>query len=506
VSITEAPQGNRGFRTWVSLAVAAIVAHLAVMLVAGGESTASMWVSDLSIATAAGAAGVLGLRTGRALTGHRAAGWTLLGVGAVSWCGGELIWSTYELLLDRMVPFPSVADAAFLAWVPLALVGMVLLIGPSATGVRTLLDGLVITGALLVIAWAVVLGPIYRTHGDDLEKALSLAYPAGDVAMASMVLLLLARAEDRRRAAFTTVAAGMLALSAADGGFAYLTQIGSYATGGPLDTAWFAGFLLIALGAVRGHDVRTMTTNPEARPWVALPYLPVGVAVLTMFVSVLYGTVDTFQMTVASVVVLLVMVRLVITLRDDVRLTRELETTVRDLQDREAQLHHLAFHDQLTGLANRSLFLERTEHALATERAPGGSLLAVLYIDLDGFKQVNDTFGHHTGDGLLTAVSERLRTCVRGADTLARLGGDEFAVLVPHLADLVEADSLAARITHALAEPFTVERQHIVIGGTVGVAACAPGTAKAGELLRRADHAMYAAKVTCRTLGRSRSA
>jgi diguanylate cyclase (GGDEF)-like protein len=492
--------GVDSFPTAVWLVVGATVVHVLLMLGTPGGSAVALWVSDLSSAVAAAVAGALCLRTAYAMTGNGRTGWTLLGLGALSWMGGELVWSTYELALGRQTPFPSLADVGYLAMVPLALAGMVLLIGPALTGIRTLLDGLVITGALLVVGWAVVLGPIYyRAEDDGLAKVLSLAYPAGDLALASMVVLLLARAADRRRAAFAIVATGLLGLSVSDGGFAYLTQVGSYASGGPVDSGWFAGFLLIGLGAAYALE-QPPPAEPVARPWVALPYVPVSIAAVTMIVSIVAGTTDTFEVATAGAVVVLVMVRQVVMVRDDLSLTRRLEKTIKDLRDREEQLRYLAFHDALTGLANRALFMDRTEHALAGQPRDG-SLLAVLYVDLDGFKEVNDELGHHSGDLILTAVAGRLRRCVRPADTLARLGGDEFAILVEQLSAPAEAELLATRIVETLAVPFGpaegLDERPVSISGSVGAAVCAGGE-KAGELLRRADHAMYSAKVSGR--------
>ncbi len=156
-------------------------------------------------------------------------------------------------------------------------------------------------------------------------------------------------------------------------------------------------------------------------------------------------------------------------------------------------LTYQAFHDPLTHLANRVLFTDRLEHALSRRDETRG-LLAVLFVDLDDFKMVNDTFGHAPGDDLLRNVAERLRSVLRPADTAARFGGDEFAIL---LEDSLSADDVAAvaeRIVAALRPHFVVERQEVAVHASIGVAiATAPVDAE--ELLRRADAAMYWAKV-----------
>jgi diguanylate cyclase (GGDEF)-like protein/PAS domain S-box-containing protein len=173
---------------------------------------------------------------------------------------------------------------------------------------------------------------------------------------------------------------------------------------------------------------------------------------------------------------------------------RGLVLNTRDVTDRkelEAQLVHQAFHDGLTGLANRTLFAERVEYALArTGQAP----LAVMFIDLDDFKHVNDSLGHAAGDQLLVAAARRLQGCLRPSDTAARLGGDEFAVLLERVADAEAAAAVAGRVLDTLHQPFGLNGRTIPIKASLGVATGQPGVDDAEELLRNADVAMYAAK------------
>ncbi len=163
----------------------------------------------------------------------------------------------------------------------------------------------------------------------------------------------------------------------------------------------------------------------------------------------------------------------------------------------EAQLAYQAFHDGLTGLANRALFRDRVEHAL--ERARGAragmtaEYVAVLFLDLDNFKAVNDSLGHAEGDRLLQHVADRLRRATRGFDTVARLGGDEFAVLLEGLAAPDDASVVAARVQAALAAPGAGAERDARAQASIGLAHATPG-ATADDLLRNADTAMYAAK------------
>ena len=159
----------------------------------------------------------------------------------------------------------------------------------------------------------------------------------------------------------------------------------------------------------------------------------------------------------------------------------------------EAELQHLALHDRLTGLANRALFMDRVEHALAAERDTDS--VGMIFLDLDGFKAINDTFGHAQGDEVLNTVAQRIVASIPPRDTAARLGGDEFAVLCPQVADLTELKAVAERIRAEVHRPIS-----LVVGGTYdqlsvsgGVATSRPGCT-AERLLQRADTLMYHAK------------
>src|SRR6266852_2728859 len=169
---------------------------------------------------------------------------------------------------------------------------------------------------------------------------------------------------------------------------------------------------------------------------------------------------------------------------------RTLES-VRKLRTAKEQLEHRAFHDPLTSLANRALFAERLEHAMV--RAGQGSV-AVLFLDLDNFKTVNDTLGHAAGDALLVAATKRLLLCVRREDTIARMGGDEFTVLLEDMNDPSDAARLAERIGEALRAPFELGGQSVSISSSIGIALDTDRSHGPDDLLREADMAMYRAK------------
>ncbi|MCQ4346893.1 diguanylate cyclase [Pseudomonas stutzeri] len=158
-----------------------------------------------------------------------------------------------------------------------------------------------------------------------------------------------------------------------------------------------------------------------------------------------------------------------------------------------AHLEQAARHDALTGLANRALFLERVQAALARGQRSGGRL-ALLYLDLDDFKQVNDALGHAAGDLLLQETARRLQQSVRETDTVARIGGDEFVVLLEEIREPAQASLLAERIRAALSRPVELSGSLRAIGSSVGIAIYPEDGESEAELLRRADAAMYASK------------
>lgn len=160
----------------------------------------------------------------------------------------------------------------------------------------------------------------------------------------------------------------------------------------------------------------------------------------------------------------------------------------------ENTLHHLAHHDSLTGLPNRALFWDRLNQAIAQSNR-NKNLFALLYVDLDHFKPINDTLGHWAGDLLLTRVAQRLKNCIREGDTLARLGGDEFVIILLDVADTKSTEKIATQILEALSKPFQLRNKvKSYITASVGISMYPFDGTNADHLLRSADRAMYQAK------------
>ncbi|MGY1829163.1 diguanylate cyclase domain-containing protein [Geodermatophilus sp. SYSU D01180] len=460
-----------------------------------GPSGAAL-ASDLTQTLAALAAGAATARFAVASTGLRLrSAWALLALACTSWGAGQAYWTV--LATRGEAPFPSLADVGFLGFCLFAVPALVLHpAGGGRTGrLQRLLDAVMTTGAVGLVSWQTALGAVLR---DDTGhhvgiRLLLAAYPVTDVVLVVLAVLLVTRTAGDRRP-LNLLAAGVTALAVADSAFTYLSATGAY-DGGTADLGWTAAFVLLAVAGLCRTTLPGATGEPDGGAGAVrgsgtaaslLPYVPVAVALATALARSMAGLpLSPGETLTAAVVIAALMVRQYVTVRENVRLAG-------DLAAREAQLRHLAFSDPLTGLANRSLFLDRLEHALALH-ARDMRPVAVVFLDLDDFKSVNDTLGHAAGDELLLRVAERLTGALRGGDTVARLGGDEFAALLEDGGDPLEA---AARITAAMAVPFTVAGRARAVGASTGVVALAAGDAAVGadELMARADAAMYAAK------------
>ena len=431
--------------------------------------------------------------------------WALLGAACLAWTMGEVLWGFYELVLRRDSPFPSLADAAYLAAIPLALAAVWWfsrrLRASAASGLRALVDGLIIAASLLLASWVLVLGPAYRTGtGGLLEQAISLAYPVGDVVVLIVVLSVLMHSRRGSRA-LVLIGIGLIAMAIADSTYAYLTTVGSYTSGNLVDAGWVAAYLFIAAAAFERPRVATAgdPVEPEAAPLsigqIVLPYaLAIPACLVGANELVINDHHDAVIVFIALSVLILIVLRQLVTLFENRQLNRALQTTIADLRASEQELRHLAFHDPLTKLANRSLLQDRVTQALLRSERTGDGV-SVIILDVDDFKLVNDTLGHQAGDELLAAAAERLRACIRREDTVARVGGDEFGILVAGTEDRDrESTRLAARILEAFRVPFTLRGHQVPVTVSLGISDSGDGVVDEDTLVRNADMALYAAK------------
>lgn len=438
---------------------------------------------------------------------HRPAdrwGWQAVTAGNLCFVLGDGVYDVYQFGLHRAIPFPSVADAFYLAGYPFLILGVVYLTGRRPGGGNGVREGLadagIVTIGALALSWHFVMGS-YATDATAgaLAKGVALAYPVMDLGVLFIVAqgLIFGAA---RRATHVFLAAAMVAMVVADSVYDVLVLHGGYSVGNPVDAGWLINYVLVGVAAL--HPTMAAPTNGATRetsadagarrlPLIALAgFVPPGI----LLASAITGRrADATAMALCSMALFALVVQRMRWLFHEA--TEQAATLRRSLSRRqslEVELRHQALHDSLTGLANRALLDDRVQQALA--RAPrAGLAVALCFCDLDGFKTVNDSLGHQAGDDMLVAAGKRLAAVVRPGDTVARLGGDEFAVLLEHIDDPAAATAVAERIVSVMRQPVAVQGRPIATSVSVGVAVATTGTT-AAQLLREADAAMYEAK------------
>ena len=387
--------------------------------------------------------------------------WRLFALAAAAQFLGDLTYTYYDLA--GAAPYPSLADGFYLAFYPLVLVGLFSLpVGTGGTAgdrVRLWIDLAVVSlGGSAAICY-VVLGPTaLADNGSLLQSVFTVAYPVGDVVLLVGLSALLLRGgapSTRRPLMIFSVALSMFLV--ADLVYGYQVLHSGYTDGSPVDALWLAA---IACFAVAGATQRPL---PEKEPVTGahtrtswLPYAAVAAGFGLQLYSDRHDRLfPGFLMTLVALTL-----ALLVSLRQFLG--------QRDLLGAQERLSHQALHDGLTGLPNRRLLIDRVTQALArSERS--GSQVAVLLLDVDDFKDVNDTLGHAAGDDLLVQLAGRLDKAVRGRETVARLGGDEFCLVAEGRFDEPELAALATRTLACFAEPFPIAGKPRRVTGSLGI-------------------------------------
>jgi diguanylate cyclase (GGDEF)-like protein len=443
----------------------------------------------------------------RVRTPARRWGWYLIAIANVCFVLGDAVGNLYDLALRSTEPFPSFADAFYLSGYPFLFAGVLKVSRPrNAPRTReTWADAAMVSLGALAVSWQFLMRSyLHENSLSQFGKLVTLTYPVMDLGVLFIVVTAVMTGA-ARRPADKILGLAITLMLIGDVSYDLLLLHGSYTAGNPVD----AGFLLyyVGIAAAALHPSATVKlagaeTGPvRLRVWIPLVAAAGFASPLMVGISSALGRQVDAGPLAATTILLFTLAVLRATwmfgrLRDQ---TAQLEQNAESLrvalatqQELQDNLRYQAFHDNLTGLANRALLHDRVEHALEASSRRSGSV-AVFFCDLDGFKGVNDSLGHHVGDQLLILASQRLTSIVRSSDTVARLGGDEFAVLLDNVADIEAVTSLAARIVSVLHEPVVIDGQHIHLSVSVGVAFALSGTTTE-TLLSEADAAMYDAK------------
>ncbi len=414
--------------------------------------------------------------------------WRLVTSAMVLLFCGEVTQTIYEALHQK--PFPSIADVFFLSFYALMLWGLLrFAVGRRTRSerIRLGLDLAVVAIGSSAVVLYLVLGPTAVEGSESaLQGVFSIAYPVADmVLLVGLASVLVREAEPSARRALQFIAVGLLLYVVGDVIYGYISLHSTYHGGDPVDSFWVLAIAMWAIaGAAQGTprasaELPTETARERAS-WPPFVATAVGFGVL-----IIVQRHDPFFPEISLVITAVVLAVLVS--------TRQF-LTHGDLLRTQGQLSYQSLHDPLTGLPNRVLVFDRTKQMLARSRrnqAPG----AALYLDVDGFKQVNDSLGHAAGDELLRVVSARLVAAVRQIDTVGRLGGDEFAVIVDQSAGEANPELVAERLLEVLQQPIELTEaagKSVAITASIGIAY--GGETSAEQLLRDADLALYEAK------------
>jgi diguanylate cyclase (GGDEF)-like protein len=439
-------------------------------LVAGSGPVQAVYQLGYYVCMVAALAAVL-LRA--ASGGRYRHGWLLVGLTQAAYLLGDLTW--FAVVRGQVPePYPSVADAFYLAQYPAAFAGLVLLfrrqVGRTAAAVW--LDGVIAGLGLGAVAARFAFAEVVRIgSGGTALVVTNLAYPVGDLVLLVVVTSILTILRGSAGLRWLLLLGGFVVLAGTDSTYLVRLAQDSYRSPSLLDQGWPFAFLLVALAAWAPQ--REDRAGRGVTPMAMVPLSSAAAATGVMAASNV-GT-SPVPIVLAASAVLLTLVRLALTLQQVTSL---------------AHTRRLARTDELTGLPNRRAFYERAQH-LNDAHAGDGRAHAVLLVDLDRFKEVNDSFGHHVGDDLLRLVGPRLAAQVGPDDLIARLGGDEFGIVV---LGHDPAEAVAERLCASLEQPFTLADVTVQISASIGVAHYPRHGTDGTTLLRRADVAMYAAK------------
>jgi diguanylate cyclase len=401
--------------------------------------------------------------------------WLMLAVGIGFFAGGDIY---YTLVIEQLsnLPSSSLSDAGYLLFYVGAYTMIVLLVRDH---VRTFhagmwLDGAIGALAVSAVGAALVLEPvIHTTHGSLASVATNLAYPLADLFLITLVIGVFALSGWRPGRTWLLIGIGFATLAIADSIYLFRVAENSYTGRTFLDAMWPAGLVLLSYAAWARPRER-VAVRFEGLPVLVVPCV-FALTALFLLIRANYVHLDLIPESLAAAAMLAAGARFVFTFNDVRKLS-----AVRERQART---------DDLTGLPNRRHFYATLNSAVEGCRSRGASF-ALLMIDLNQFKELNDTLGHHVGDQLLRQVGPRIQSIVREA-AIARLGGDQFGLI---MRDADAAVPAAERIHGALHEPFDLEDMSVSIQASIGIAVFPRDAQTAENLLQRADVAMYQAK------------
>jgi diguanylate cyclase (GGDEF)-like protein len=507
-------------------------------------------LGDEVLVVVCGLLAVLGLAYGSYHTRidglHLQRTWRLLALAGLTWAISDLIALIMQAAAGK-TPFPSLADGFHLAAYPIMLASILLIPSQRRTSAETaeyILDVAIIILSAGLVIWNFVVGPFFLSGETHLITVLvTTAYPIADVVLLwAAILLISVKFTLQPRQPLWILFAALITMATLDTILTYRKVTGMPNDGDVLNLLKTSIPLLLMLSGLMQAAV--MNKNEESKLSsqavlasqgmallrLALPYLWLGSAYVVLWYGPTSGQViSSFTMfSWVAVVLGVVILRQMFVMFENQRLTAQLHHVNNDLEqlfvertaalirtneelrrevferdrmermlrERDDKLVYFSFHDMLTGLPNRALLIERLGQALRRIKRQEEYHFAVLYLDFDGFKYINDSLGHQAGDKLLNAIARRLESCVRDLDTVSRLGGDEFVVMADGIHQGEDALVAVKRLQDVLASPFELEGHKVFMSASIGVVIGDETYDQATDILRDADLAMYQAKAS----------
>ncbi len=517
------------------IVIAAVIIFNVVLVIAPPDEQIRMVISDIE-APLIGLGALLALsraayRT-QSIWPQMARAWFFLALSQLAILTGDILWAVLELGME-IPPSPSIADAFYLIFYPLLLVAA--LFFPiqkqsSLDWLKRTLDAVAILLALLAFFWIYILGPSIETiFGLPFwEQFVILAYPIGDLITVVTVIVLFYNRLDRKTGGpIVLIVMGLIVMVITDVLFSIQSTEGTYQSGGIIDLGWLIQYILfwfaglwqirISRNAVILSSASTSLSSMANTLFSYIPLIGLIAGVGMLFHSSLthLALSPSHVFLVTMVLWIIVLFRQIVTGVETKRLFRQVDRSLDTVKEQaneleqanrvlgfevaerkkaEERLAYDALHDFLTHLPNRALFMDRLDMAINRTRRLGDIPYSVLFLDLDQFKQINDTKGHAAGDELLVLVANRLNEILRVNDTVARLGGDEFVILLENAGDNSNVFNATERILGAFKQPFTLSGEKIYITVSIGVVVSLTDYDNSNDVLRDADIAMYHAK------------
>jgi diguanylate cyclase (GGDEF)-like protein len=427
-------------------------------------------------------------------------GWWLLAGGILLSLIGDASSSLYTAIAGSDPPIPWYSDIPFLAGYFFFAAGLWRLTraAQSDTALEALMDSAMVTISLSALVWIAIMSP--SLSDDSLSRAgqiITLAYPALDLLILGVVARFL-MAGINRQPSFYLLVTGIVLFVIADFTYLYLSVHDRYTSTGPIDLIWLLAYLSFAAAASHPSMAAMSAPVPSSgnHPVSAWRLLALGAIALIGPLVLILQALDTVDNETVIVGVAAGLLALLAVLRVS-GLSISLNGALSRQELMEEHLRKLALHDPLTMLPNRTLIAARLDEALALpSQTP---LVAVLFVDLDRFKLINDTLGHATGDQLLITVADRLTRQVGPGDTVARFAGDEFVVLLRDVDSIEWVTATANRLLSTIASPITLSGQDVFVGASIGIAVDQPGNIQSEDFIRHADLALYRAKASGRS-------